>query len=186
MKKYCNNLNSIKLAFFLSLLSSSILCGENNFPKPSIGVAPCVFNNKLAYFSRDKLIVTIIDSNTNEVTQTLVSQRTISMFQLNDDLCVITTDGHIQVIDSNGNLSAKKILDNGGVISATSIGNGGNFALLAFQDGDKGLKIILYSKQKDEYVGRVIKNNLPSGFLTSRRGMVWFNSEQESFKIAVE
>jgi hypothetical protein len=176
----------MKLVVFISLFSYSILRGEHNFPRPSIGVDPVVFNEKLAYFSRDKLIVTIINSRTNNITQTLVSQKAISMFEFDNRLCVLTVDGHIQTIDDKGNLSTKKILNNGGVISAASIENGAHFALLGFQDGDQGLKIILYSKNKDQYVSRVIQDNLPKGVLTTGKGMVWFNSDKKSFKITTE
>jgi hypothetical protein len=176
----------MKILLILFLISSSLLFGEFNFPKPSIGVAPIVLNDNLVYFSGEKSVITIINSRTDSVTQVAVSQRVISMFVNNNNICVITVDGHMQIIDTNGNITTKKILDNGGVISAASIGNHENFVLLAFQDGDQGLKIILYSKQKDKYVSKIIKNDLPKGVLTSGRGMVWFNSEQKSFEITAE
>lgn len=176
----------MKCKIVLFMLSNSLLFAEFDFHKPSTGVAPIVFNEKLAYFSGDNSTVTIIDSHTNNVKQTVVSQRVISMFKINKGLCLITVDGHMQTVEEDGKLTSKKIIDNGGVISAALIGDHGNFALLAFQDGDQGLKVILYSKQQDEYVGKIIKDNLPKGVLASGRGKVWFISDQKSFEITAE
>lgn len=173
----------MKLHVIIFLLTISTLFGDMNFPNPSIGVPPIAWNNKIAYFSGDESSVTIIDSSTNHISQSRVSQRVISMFQINDDVCVITVDGNMQLIEKNGNVTTKKILNNGGVISAASIGNTDNFAILAFQDGDEGLKIILFSKQNKKFVSRVLNSNLPRGTLTYGRGNVWFNSEEKSFKI---
>lgn len=188
--KTLNNANGrliqMKFLIFISLLSVSSLFGEDKFPKPSTGVSPVVFNDKLAYFSANESNVTIIDSRTNIVKQVPVSHRVISMFQMNGDLCLITIDGQLQRIGGDGNLAVEKILENGGVISASSIGNRGDFVLLAFRDGDQGLMIIRFSKEKEKLAGRVISKNLPRGVLTSGRGSVWFNSEQKSFKISME